>query len=178
MDTSGIKPREAYVSVGYQPTGAKQAASRLLTKVDVRERVSDLQEAAARSTAGAVILNRERVLQRLSQLSYEAQQTGHYSAAARCEELIGKEMGMFVDRSALLMDLDPAKLTPEVLDKLAEHLMNKAFNGDQRAVAECRRQLEAGGTPTMDGVYAALGDDSSQDVTNGRGRGSVTERGG
>ena len=30
---SGIMPSEAYVSVGYKPTGAKQAASRLLTKL-------------------------------------------------------------------------------------------------------------------------------------------------
>jgi hypothetical protein len=38
---------------------------------------------------------------------------------------------------------DP-KLTPEQLDCIAEHFMNKALGGDQRAVAECRRQLEAG----------------------------------
>jgi hypothetical protein len=46
---SGIKPKEAYISVGYRPNGAKQAASRLLTKFDVRKRVSELQETAARS---------------------------------------------------------------------------------------------------------------------------------
>ena len=55
---SGIKSKDAYISVGYKPTGAKQAASRLLTKVDVCERVTELQQAAARSTAEAVILNR------------------------------------------------------------------------------------------------------------------------
>jgi phage terminase small subunit len=73
---SSIKPKEAYISVGYKPTGAKQAGSRLLMNIDVRERVSELQEAAARSTADALILNRERVLHRLSQLSHEAQQKG------------------------------------------------------------------------------------------------------
>jgi hypothetical protein len=56
---SGVKPTEAYISLGYKPTGAKQAASWLLTKVDVRERVSELQQAAARSAAETVILNRE-----------------------------------------------------------------------------------------------------------------------
>jgi hypothetical protein len=95
---SGVNASESYTAVGYKPTGARQAASRLLTNVDVRERVSELQQAAARSTADALILNRERVLHRLSQLSQEAQQKGQYSAAARCEELIGKEIGMFVDR--------------------------------------------------------------------------------
>jgi hypothetical protein len=71
---SGVSASESYAAVGYKPTGAKQAASRLLTNVDVRERVSKLQQAAARSTADSVILNRERVLHRLSQLSHEAQE--------------------------------------------------------------------------------------------------------
>ena len=121
--------------------------------VDVRERVSELQKTAARSTAEALILNRERVLQRLSQLSNEAQQTGHYSAAARCEELIGKEIGMFVDRSALLWDIDPDKMTPEMLDKITEHLIQKALAGKPEAmVAEARRRLEAGEAVSVDAV--------------------------
>jgi hypothetical protein len=157
---SGIKPREAYVSVEYKPTGAKQAASRLLTKVDVRERVSELQQAAARSTAEAVILNRERVLNRLSQLSHEAQQTGHYSAAARCEELIGKEIGMFVDRSTLLWETDPDRMTPDQLDCIAERLLQKALAGQpEGVVVEARRRIQAGETPTIEEL--------TQDVTEG-----------
>jgi hypothetical protein len=98
-----------------------------------------------------VILNRERVLHRLSKLSNEAQQTGHYSAAARCEELIGKEIGMFVDRSALLWEMDPDKMTPEQLDCISEHLIKKALAGKPEAmVAEARRRLEAGETVTIE----------------------------
>ncbi|HTR34918.1 MAG TPA: terminase small subunit [Bryobacteraceae bacterium] len=145
---SGIKPKEAYTSVGYKPTGAKQAASRLLTNVDVRERVSELQEAAARSAAECVILSRERVLNRLSQLSHEAQQRGHYSAAARCEELIGKEIGMFVfvDRTAFLWETDPEKLSDRQLQVLGDYLVKKAEEESRLQVAAGTRVIDAQST--------------------------------
>jgi terminase small subunit-like protein len=154
---SGIKPQEAYISVGYKPTGAKQAASRLLTNVDVRQRVSELQEAAARSTADSVILNRERVLNRLSQLSHEAQLRGQYSAATRCEELIGKEIGMFVDRR-VEWDGDPNKLTDEQLQKFFTVLAGDlAGSQDPAAIEGMKRQLaiEAGVNPddVLDAKY-------------------------
>ncbi len=153
---SGVRPKESYTAVGYKPTGAKQAASRLLTNVDIRDRVSELQKTAARSTAEALILNRERVLHRLSELSHEAQQTGHHSAAARCEELIGKEIGMFVDRTALLWDLDPDKLTPAQLDVIADHLLKQVLGDNPKALAEVDRRLLAGETPTMEEVQKAI----------------------
>src|ERR1035438_6487897 len=49
-----------------------------------------------------------------------------------------------------LMDLDPDKLSPEMLDKIAEHLLNKALDGNQRAVAEAQRLIEAGENPTIE----------------------------
>jgi hypothetical protein len=141
---SGIKPKEAYVSLGYQPTGAKQAASRLLTKVDVRHRVSELEAGAVRSTAEAVILNRERVLNRLSRLSHEAQQKGQYSATTRCEELIGKEIGMFVDRTALQWNLDPSKMSVQQLDVLARHFMKRFVGHDPAMLEQAMKELEVG----------------------------------
>lgn len=57
---------------------------------------------------------------------------------------------MFVDRTALLWDLDPGKLTPAMLDKIADHLLNKALGGNQRAVAEAQRLIEAGENPTIE----------------------------
>jgi uncharacterized protein YoaH (UPF0181 family) len=136
---SGISPKEAYTSVGYKPTGAKQAASRLLTNVDVRERVSELQAASARSSAEALILSRERVLNRLSELSHEAQQKGHYGAAARCEELIGKEIGMFAQPDEL-WDGNLNALTPSQLKMVGEQLIRQVTNGDPHKIAELRRK--------------------------------------
>ncbi|HEV8039689.1 MAG TPA: hypothetical protein VGP62_12550 [Bryobacteraceae bacterium] len=96
--------------------------------------------------------DQKRVLNRLDALSRKAEELGQISEAARCEELIGKHRGMFVDCTALLSDLDPAKLTPEVLDKLADHLIAKALKEKglhtPAMVAEVTKRLEAGETVT------------------------------
>jgi hypothetical protein len=65
--------------------------------------------------------------------------------------VIGKHRGMFVDCTALLSDLDADKLSPEMLDKIAEHLIQKALAGKPEAiVAEARRRIEAGETVTIE----------------------------
>jgi len=146
---SGIKPTEAYVSLGYSKAGAPQSANNLLKRTDVGERVKEIQSLAARSSAEAVLLSRERVLNRLSQLSHEAQQKGHYSAAARCEELIGKAIGMFDDRSDLLIpwDGDLAKLNDRQLEGLADYFLKKMLGTDDPKVLESARlQIDAGKT--------------------------------
>jgi hypothetical protein len=121
---SGIKPTEAYVSLGYSKAGAPQSANNLLKRTDVRERVNEIQSLAAQSSAEAVAFDQKRVLDRLDVLSRKAEELGQISAAARCEELIGKHRGMFIDRSALLWETDPDKMTPDQLDVIADHLLN------------------------------------------------------
>ena len=95
-----------------------------------------------------MILSRERVLNRLSQLSHEAQQRGHYSAAARCEELIGKEIGMFVfvDRTAFLWETDPEKLSDRQLQVLGDYLVKKAEEESRLQVAAGTRVIDAQST--------------------------------
>jgi hypothetical protein len=55
-----------------------------------------------------------------------------------------------------LMDIDPDKLTPEVLDKLADHLIQKALKekglNSPEMVAEVGRRLEAGETVTVEAL--------------------------
>ncbi len=55
-----------------------------------------------------------------------------------------------------LMDIDPDKLTPEMLDKIAEHLLNKALGGNPQAAAEAKRRIEAGETVTVEAIETAL----------------------
>ncbi len=132
-------------------------ANNLLKRTDVRERVNEIQSLAAQSSAEEVAFDQKRVLNRLDVLSRKAEDLGQISAAARCEELIGKHRGMFVDCTALLSDLDPDKLSPEILDKLAEHLIQKALAGKPpEMVEEARRRLEAGETVTVEGIEATL----------------------
>jgi hypothetical protein len=58
-----------------------------------------------------------------------------------------------------LMDIDPNKLSPEMLDKIAEHLLAKALAGKSPAmVDEARRRLEAGETVTVEGLCREMGE--------------------
>jgi hypothetical protein len=47
-----------------------------------------------------------------------------------------------------LLEIDPDKLTPLQLDVIAEHLIRRAVGDDPQAIAETRRQLEAGIDPS------------------------------
>ena len=62
---SGIKPTEAYTSLGYSKAGAPQSANNLLKRTDVRERVNEIQSLAAQSSAEEVAFDQKRVLNRL-----------------------------------------------------------------------------------------------------------------
>jgi len=65
--------------------------------------------------------------------------------------VIGKHRGMFVDCTALLSDLDADKLSPEILDKLAEHLIQKALAGKPpEMIEEARKRIEAGEEVTIE----------------------------
>ena len=93
--------------------------------------------------------DQKRVLNRLDVLSRKAEELGQISAAARCEELIGKHRGMFVDRTQLLWDLDPDTWTPDQLARVAEAMIIQAMQAEgveatPEKVADVRRRLEAG----------------------------------
>jgi hypothetical protein len=106
---------------------------------------------AAQSSAEEVAFDQKRVLNRLDVLSRKAEELGQISAAARCEELIGKHRGMFIDRSTLLWETDPDKMTPDQLDCIAEHLIQKALAGKPpEMVEEARRRIEAGEMVTIE----------------------------
>jgi len=149
-------PQTAFEEV-YSKAGAPQSANTLVKRTDVRERVNEIQSLAAQSSAEAVAFDQKRVLNRLDVLSRKAEELGQISAAARCEELIGKQRGMFVHRSALLWETDPDKMTPDQLDVIADHLIRKALGDNPAAVAEAQRLIEAGETPTIEDCMRVVG---------------------
>jgi lipoate-protein ligase A len=61
-----------------------------------------------------------------------------------------------------LLDIDPNKLTPEVLDKLADHLIAKALKekgmNTPEKVAEISKRLEAGETITEEDLEREAGE--------------------
>ena len=137
---TGQSPAQAYAAAGYEEKTAYTCGPRLLKRPEVRSRVTELQQTAAQTSVRRVALNREQVMNRLSQLSHEAQQKGQLSAAVRCEELIGKQLGMFVQRvwrwSGRLEDLDP-----EQLDNYMASL--KVLIETEEAKVEAQKQLPA-----------------------------------
>jgi phage terminase small subunit len=98
----------ALVAAGYKPN--RSAASRLLTDVNVSARVRELKEAAAEKAVltqswviERLMKNAERSMQREAVLDEDGKPLGEYrydgNVANRALELLGKELGMFVDRS-------------------------------------------------------------------------------
>jgi hypothetical protein len=84
------------------------------------------------------------VLHRLDVLSKKAEELGQISAAVRCEELIGKQRGMFVDRTISQWELDPRSMTKDQLEVLADYYLRCQLQTDDPQVpAEARREIEA-----------------------------------
>lgn len=116
---SGVKPVDAYISLGYSKNGAPQSASALLKNPEVSNRVREIQEEVSAYTVANVTFDRERVLARLDVLSRKAEAAEQYSAAAKCEELLGKHVGMWVERSVqTVWNGDVSSLTSDQLARL------------------------------------------------------------
>lgn len=89
----GLVPEDAYQAAGFKP--ARQNAHRLMTKDDVRARVEELKQRAAAD----VQVSREWVLEQLIDNAAKAKQAGDFGPSNQALNLIGKELGMFVERS-------------------------------------------------------------------------------
>lgn len=103
----------ASVSDAYEKAGFKrhrQNASRLMSNDDVRARVDELTAAAAEKAVltkawviERLMTNAERALQHEAVKDSEGRETGEFTyeghVANRALELLGKEIGMFVDRT-------------------------------------------------------------------------------
>ena len=104
---SGKTATEAYGEAGYTP-GRRDAASRLSANVNIRARLRELQAIAIKKT----VLTKEWVLNGLIEIAERSMQHKgvmhrgrvvefRFDAAGanRALELLGKELGMFVDRT-------------------------------------------------------------------------------
>ncbi|SDR25218.1 hypothetical protein SAMN05519103_01504 [Rhizobiales bacterium GAS113] len=111
-------------------TRGHRYASRLSRRPDIIQRVEEIKSGAVERAAGALAIDRQWVIQRLVENVERAMQlepvmrggiaTGEYryhaGAALRALELIGKELGMFVERSetrAVTHVISDEPLTPE-----------------------------------------------------------------
>lgn len=85
----------AAISAGYSVHTAREIAAENLTKPAIRFEIARLQAVSAKE----VDISPARVLRRLDAISQAAEADGQYAAAKGCEELIGKHIGMFIERS-------------------------------------------------------------------------------
>jgi phage terminase small subunit len=89
----GLSASDAYVKAGYGES--RSAASRLSTNVNVQARVAELQARVVEN----VSLTREWVIEQLIENASLAKEAGDYSPANQALQLLGKELGMFVERT-------------------------------------------------------------------------------
>ena len=89
----GKSASEAYVLAGYEES--RSAASRLSANVNVQARVDELKERAAAN----VSLTREWVLEQLVDNASKAKAAGDFGPSNQALNLLGKELGMFVERT-------------------------------------------------------------------------------
>src|SRR5215475_367854 len=87
---------EAARKAGYKPKAAKEMGYENLTKPHVKAAVD--QELARI----AVEVTPDRVRRRLDTISHNAEAAGQFGPAVRAEELLGRSVGMFIDRSLQL----------------------------------------------------------------------------
>lgn len=132
---------EAYTSVGYSEGGAAQAANKLLRHPDLMLRLEYIQSQHVKSKSTEVLLNRERVIHRLDSISRQAEASKQFGTAARCEELIGKHLGMFVERHDhnLTWDGNMASLSTAQLTVMLVTLPQTAFADDPEGLEAWQR---------------------------------------
>lgn len=101
----GMPASRAYTEAGYScSSGSVDAnASRLLKKDRVFNRVQELGEKTQSALIKLISVDKQWVIEQLIENARMAKEEGQIGPANRALELIGKELGMFVDRKDVSM---------------------------------------------------------------------------
>ncbi len=106
---------QAALSAGYAQGTNYQAAA-----VRAHEAVRNRKVAKAiRLITNRAEISANRVVNRLDNLSFAAEKAGNHSVSVKAEELLGKSLGMFIDRS-LSINVDVAGTHLEALHAIAK----------------------------------------------------------
>lgn len=89
----GSSASDAMKAAGFQSD--RRNSTRLTTNEDIARRVEELKERAATN----VSISREWVIEQLVDNAKKAKAEGDYAPSNKALELLGKEIGMFVDRT-------------------------------------------------------------------------------
>jgi phage terminase small subunit len=169
--SNGESATQAYILAGYSANGAGQSSARLLKTAGVCERIAELREEKEKAHAEVtqraiekVGLTKEWVIEQLMEnvamakqavqvLDRKGEPTGEYKqelgAANKALELLGKEIGMFVERRETGGPGDFSDLTEDELTRqLAE--AERAYAESQRAIDSARGKTAQAAAPTGD----------------------------
>jgi hypothetical protein len=110
---AGKPVRVAYQEAGFEnPTNASRKKNWAPIKKRLAEIIAQrelLQNQVTIGLAETIIVTRQREIEALCRLADKAEAEGRYGDAIKCHELLGKDIGMFVERSIALnvnADLD------------------------------------------------------------------------
>jgi hypothetical protein len=122
----GRSMTQAAVDAGWKPATAHASGSRAAKREDVQGRVAELREMQDAARAEAIkaveMPTRELVLRELIDVAERAKSGGQLQAQLRAIELLGKELGMFVQRSSVVVESPLASLRPDALLALSRVL--------------------------------------------------------
>ena len=108
-----LNATKAAIRAGYSERSAQEQSSRLLSNVMVSARVAELQADLTERTEHTV----DTIMMDLETLCGAAQAAGQYGPAVRAKELMGKRLGMFVDRHQI--DTPDEKSNEQMIAQLA-----------------------------------------------------------
>lgn len=159
---AGKECTESYKLAGYAGKGASQSAARLNKDAKVSARIAELRELAQQIPVASKWLTENFVLQGLKDVFMQALADKKYSDAIASLNLMGKKLGLWIEKVDHTMhwDGDPSTLNDRQLDVLRSQLERIAYGDDaERIRQERERQLRDSGL-LIEGI-AEPGDNAS-----------------
>jgi phage terminase small subunit len=126
---------EAHELAGYKPHRGN--ASSLAQDKSILERVSEIQaeraemdREATKQATEALAIDKQWVMARLIDNATQAASLEDFGPSNKALELLGKELGMFIDRKSIDVKNDPRALTDAELLAIAAALEGEGSEGD------------------------------------------------
>ena len=154
---NGETQAKAAVLAGFKEANAHIRGSVLMKKPEIGLRVEELKRVSSERAVTGLSVNKAWVLRNLKEIALQAKSEGDWSGANRAWELIGKELGMFVERKVIgLQDLRNASadelqaLLAELDSTIDARLLSEGDTPITRTDTETDQQNEQGVVPSLE----------------------------
>jgi hypothetical protein len=152
---SGLKPGRAAKEAGYSKNGNNQ--SRLKTLPEIQKRIEELRMAIHEVTIQKSGVDKKAVIRSIEQTREAAKAAMQYGAALKADELLGKTIGMFIERREIgrAGEFEGLSDKREIVEAIIARIEHSPEGGDVGSVAGGER--ESGEEPDI--VYQTGVDD-------------------